>query len=234
MKTTVLLLLGAALGALAQAPAPTNAPAAPVSAQQSPPPSQTNFWSRELRTVKRVVNGRTIDLTPLVRWYQQAPTANRPLRAWVLVTGKFVSQTAYGWQVSGYTDNEQQARPFIIKNPPTESLAEFNRLKARFNVLLQRQTRLNADLQRAQQLYTDTEEDYRRRGYVRFGGDLLDQRQVAVNQLRGELARLGQDIQVFEALGQDLRGEFTVRCFALKTGQAFNGLLLYDHGYVLR
>jgi hypothetical protein len=200
----------------------------------APPATATNFWAAQIRSSKRIVSARTIDIVPLVRWHQRAGEGARPLTAWLLVTGRLAGQTAYGWKVTGHLDNEPQARPFIIKNPPLESLNEFNRLKAQFNQLLQRQTRLNADLATAQYLYEQTDANYKRFGYVRYGGDLLDQRLDQVNRIKASIARLDADIREFDTLGQDLRGEFTVRCFAVKTGQALTGMLVYDHGYVIR
>jgi hypothetical protein len=227
MKAVLLVLLGCVATAIAQGPLP-------VASVPMPPTTDTNYWAGELRSVKRVVNGRTMDITSLVRWQMDPGSAARPLKAWVLVTGRLSGQTAYGWQVTGSIDGQPQPRPFIVKNPPTESLAEFNRLKQQFTLLTQRQDRLNAQFQSAQQLYEQTDAEYLRMGYLRFGGDLLDQRRRAVADLRADGADLDKQIQAFDTRGQDLRGEFAVRCFAIKTAQPFNGMVVYDHGYVLR
>lgn len=216
-------------------------PAAPVVAPpdangqpwQPPPVSVTNFWNAQLRSSKRVVNGVTIDVAPLVRWYMGASGSPRPLTAWRFVTGKFVAQTAYGWQITGYLDSELQARPFILKNPPTAALTEFQQIKKSYDGMLQRQAQLEANLERAEDLYAQTEAEFKRQNYFRFAGDGLDQRLDAVNALKAGLARLNYELQTFDGRGHDPKGEFVVRCFAVRTPQVFNGMFICDHGFVI-
>jgi hypothetical protein len=238
MKTSWLFPLLIAPGlALSQAPkaappvpAPVVVPAPP--AFQPPASTATNFWAGQLRAAKRIVVGRTMDITPLVRWQMNSPNSDRPLKAWVFVAGKLTAPTASGWQVTGAVDGQQQPRPFLVRNPPVEAQAEFNRLKQQFNALLQRQTRLTPEIQSAQDLLERTEAEFRRLYWPRSAGDLLDQRQKALNDLKAEQTKINAEIQDFDSSGHDPRGEFVLRCYAMRTGQAFQGMLIYDHGFV--
>jgi hypothetical protein len=222
----------------APAPAPVVAPAAPdPGAPTLPDASATGFWQRELATARRIVGGQTYDITSLVRWHMQSTqpaAAERPLKAWVLVIGTVGPNTAYGWEVTGFVDGQRQPGPFILRNPPAELLADFNRRKAAHAALLQRQARLQTELKRAQDLQAETEEYFRRNALIRVAGDLLDMRGQAVKDTQADLGEADEALRRFDTGGLDMAGPFVLRCFAMKTGLGLGRKVIYDHGAVLK
>lgn len=187
-----------------------------------------------MATSRRVVGGQTYDISSLVRWHMQPTAPERPLKAWVLVIGTVGPNTAYGWEVTGFVDGQRQPGPFIIRNPPAELVADFNRRKAAYAGLLQRQARLQNDLKRAQDLLGQTEDYFRRNAIIRVAGDLLDLRGQAVKDTQADLAEAEEAVRRFDTGGLDMTGPFVLRCFAMKTGTALDRRLIYDHGAVLK
>jgi hypothetical protein len=196
--------------------------------------SAAAFWQRELATARRIVDGRTYDISALVRWHRQGSTTERPLKAWVLVVGTVGPLTAYGWEVTGFIDGQRQPSPFIIRNPPEELRADFYQRKARYLALQQHVERLRNELARAQELLARTEEEFRRAALIRVAGDLLDLRGQAVKDLQAELSLAEEQARQFDTGGLDLNGPFVLRCFAMKTALTLNGRPVYDHGVVLK
>jgi hypothetical protein len=222
----------------AAAPAPV-APATPPDpgAPTLPDPTAVGFWQRELATARRIVGGHTYDISSLVRWHMQSGAAGaseRPLKAWVLVIGTVGPNTAYGWEVTGFIDGQRQPGPFIIRNPPAELLADFNRRKAAYVALQQRQARLQSELRRAQDLLAETEEYFRRNAIIRVAGDLLDMRGQAVKDTQADLGEVDEALRRFDTGGLDMAGPFVLRCFAMKTGLGLGRKVIYDHGTVLK
>ncbi|NJN05258.1 MAG: hypothetical protein HC814_00990 [Rhodobacteraceae bacterium] len=194
--------------AVAVAPPPVLAPPAPVVQPASVPPpmpdvATDSFWRRELATARRIVGGRTYDITPLVRWHMQPSEPERPLKAWVLVIGTVGANTAYGWDVTGFVDGQRLPSPFIIRNPPTELLSDFNRSKASYASLQRRQAGSQVGLQRAKSLLAETQEAFRAAGVFRFAGDALDLREQAVKDIEADMAATDEAIKQLEADGLD-------------------------------
>jgi hypothetical protein len=209
------------------APAVTEAPALPDAASAS-------FWQRELATARRIVGGHTFDITALVRWHIQPTTPERPLKGWVLVVGTVGANTAYGWEVTGFIDGQRQPAPFIIRSPPTELAADFNRRRAAYRDLERRQSGLRSELPRAKEQLADTEAAFRRAGAFRVAGDLLDLRGQAVKDIEAELAATDEALRNFDTGGLDMNGPFVLRCFAMKTTLALDRRAVFDHGTVMK
>jgi hypothetical protein len=220
------------------APPPGVPPTAPDPAAPTlPDASATGFWQRELATARRIVGGQTYDISSLVRWHMQSAqpgAAERPLKAWVLVVGTVGPNTAYGWEVTGFLDGQRQPGPFIIRNPPADLLADFNRRKAAYAALQQRQARLQTELKRAQDLLSQTEEYFRSNAIIRVAGDLLDMRGQAVKDTQADLGDTDEALRRFDTGGLDMAGPFVLRCFAMKTGLGLDRKVIYDHGAVLK
>src|SRR5437667_7193782 len=49
-----------------------------------------------LENPRRMVGGNTVDLSPLFRWWSKHD-GERPLNAWVHVTGSVIGTNAWGW-----------------------------------------------------------------------------------------------------------------------------------------
>ncbi|MBI3880712.1 MAG: hypothetical protein HY301_11715 [Verrucomicrobia bacterium] len=196
--------------------------------------AQTNDWARELQNSKRIVSGRTIDITPLVNWQSKQLQSPRPLTAWVQITGRITATNIHGWAVLGSVDGQPQLKPVIIRNPPKELTDEYNRMKAQFTVLERTQARASADLETAQQRYEQTDAEFKRAQLIRFSGDALEMALDNVNAARAAATRASVAAEAFDWRGQNPKGDFILQCYAVKTGTAYQGLLIYDHGVVTK
>jgi hypothetical protein len=187
----------------------------------------------DLKSARRIVDGRTHDLAALIRWDHTTnnPPA-RPLKGWVKITAQFVRENMHGWVVRGEIDGQAQPRPFIVRNPPKSSLADFNRLKAQRAALVQRRDRLADEITALDKSATEIQEQQRQLGFAY--DPLLDARFSGVPRLRTQLADLDQQVKNFDARGFDLDAGYRLNCFALKTLLSSEGMLIYDHGTVLR
>lgn len=225
-------------GAVAVAAPPAGAAVLPAPALSEAPPlpdgTSASFWQRELATARRIVGGHTFDITTLVRWHMQSTTPERPLKGWVLVVGTVGPNTAYGWEVTGFIDGQRQPAPFIIRSPPTELLADFNRRRAAYATMQRRLAGSQNELLRAKDLLADTEVAFRRAGAFRVAGDLLDLRGQAVKDLEADIAATDEALRRFDTGGLDMTGPFVLRCFAMKTTLALDRRPVYDHGAVMK
>lgn len=194
--------------------------------------AQTNLLQAELKTARRIVDGRTMDITPLINWVHLKPATERPLKGWLRVQGRVLGENSYGWVVQGSFDGVGQPKPFILRNPPKESRDEFNRMKTQYAALQRRQTNLQAGIKEAQEAF-DANKTLARQALL-FFIDERDPNFIRRGQMQEDLTQVQTQLQQLEARGHDLRGEFVTKCYALKTFQQFNGMLIYDHGYVLK
>src|SRR5437867_6204258 len=115
-----------------------------------------------LKNSKRMVSGQTIDLTPLFGWWSKHD-GERPLQAWVHLTGSVVGTNAWGWILeanledspsrtkSGSAEKPVRAgqQKIILKNPPVIEGAEFYRLIAQRNGLAAERQRISAQITQA-------------------------------------------------------------------------------------
>lgn len=196
--------------------------------------AQTNDWARELTTAKRIIGGRTMDITALVNWHMQASKTERPLKAWVQVTGQIVNTNANGWVIRGAIDGESQAKVFIIRNQPVALQSQYNQLLRAFAQLERLHKVAQDEFDLAKQRYDNTEAEFKRQNYIRFSGDGLDLALDGVNGARTAMDRSSQALQNFDWRGQRPNGEFVLMCFAMKTGLVFQGIPIYDHGTVVK
>ena len=201
------------------------------------------------RNPKRMINGQTVNLTPLIKWWSKQHGA-RPLAAWAHVTGKIVGTNSFGWAVLGSaeaagkaTDKEAKATTemrFVLKSPPLAELAEFERLHARLMALRQERNGVNQELAGAEaRQKTDAEQrqELRARGHrVRGTSRAARVAQAESRIAKRDLQTVDAEIKTVEAAVQKLPNSgdaYQVDCFALKAGQEFHGLPVYDHGYIL-
>src|SRR5258708_11395414 len=112
------------------------------------------------RDPKRIVHNFTVDLAPLLKWWQKHD-GQRPLTAWIRLTGPIVATNSGAWVVEGKLDDlaghgnsragdagsssgSETVRILLI-HPPVEDAAEFQRLVARLAQLNQTQAALGAE-----------------------------------------------------------------------------------------
>jgi hypothetical protein len=208
-----------------------------------------SVWAGPLKDPKRMVNDRTVDLSPLFEWWSK-PTGERPLSAWIHLTGSVVGTNAWGWiletRLSGAGQKAAKSgggnpTRVVLKNPPLQEFAKFEELLSRSKTLNQQRNALSAEANqaagRAQEL--SGQQKVNRRAGVRSSSTLKQNtrhwREVerqAKDQLKGidkQIKDVDQQLKAFPE-----RDRYTVDCLALETGNSQNGLPLYDHGVPLR
>jgi hypothetical protein len=186
---------------------------------------------------RRVVMGRTIDLTPLFHWWTNH-SGDRPLRAWVQVRGTITSKSASGWVVSGNAerstaragDSDGQAsapaaaHQFLLKNPPIQDEAEFERLH-------QELTQANADRGRlANEESNAKSAAHHARGRAATQVHRAEHAdEVAVKSLDQKISDLKKKLAVYGS-----SDHYEVDVIALDTGTESNHLPVFDRGMVFK
>ena len=173
---------------------------------------------------KRMVNGYTVDLQPLIDWWS-SQKGNRPLPAWKHVRGTLVSDFPAGWVIEGIAEGHGQSFRFFVRNPPRERLRRFNELKTRL-AQYERTSAANAEFLR-RPVISDwyyvwqaegpanaiTETDYRE---VRADQHQLERNILAIREEMGPM--------------QNSSGQFVLDALALQLQESVDGLAVYDHG----
>ena len=204
-----------------------------------------NSDTSPLKDPKRVINGRTVDLTPLFHWWAKRGD-DRPLAAWAHVSGEVVGTNGFGWTVSAHLDEKEKAAAadksgsdkIILRNPPWHDRAAFDQLVAKKKSLEQQKSAFASQADQAHAQLQDLSQDRK----------AARQRHVSARSLNGQSAKLKEeeknakaqmkplDTQLAE-LDKQLKqfgsaDHYVVDCFALRTGEKINGLPVYDHGTV--
>ena len=195
---------------------------------------------------KRIVNGQTIDLTPLMDWWTKREGV-RPLQAWVRVAGRIVGTNALGWTVEGTVESPaEKSDPqtnapaktlvrIVLKNPPLADLVEFQRLTAQLQWMNQERARLAAEIENA----TNRQHELSETGgggkmFTRIANEEISQWQAAENDAKDKLGALDEQLKEANVRLADNpdRSEYRLDCFALKCPEQFGGAPVYDHGSV--
>ncbi len=210
-----------------------------------------------LDSPKRVVEGRMVDLTPLFRWWTNR-TGVRPLAAWVRVTGTVAGTNSLGWVISGSAetrpkDDDQLAshftkpsdstgskassahaavREFLLKNPPLEEAAEFEKLEAELKQAKSERAKLQSDESEAKAQRAQVQKGTRGRVRARATGQLR-----AVEKADAEMTKK-LDLTIAE-LERKLRSypsqdRYEVNAIALDTGTEYGHLRVFDRGMPLK
>ncbi len=173
---------------------------------------------------KRLVNGYTVDLQPLMNWWP-APKGARPLSGWKHIRGTIVRDTPSGWVISGKAEGQAAHSTFFLKNPPRDRLRRFEELKRQLPELERAEVATQQYLNRP--VCTDWYAYYANEWQAppismteyREAGAILGEVGRSVNAVRAELGSM-----------QDAQGNFRVDAFALKLNESFEGLPVFDHG----
>lgn len=213
--------------------------------------AQTN----DLRFSKRVVSGRTYDLSSLSK---PSGSAARPasFAAWREISGARVADSVYGWVIE--MENGGQITRAILKNPPVAEWNDFREQKRRREALVVELNRLErerkaavedfaangleaAELQRRIDVAArtspckriDSPKSYERArlpglkdGFI-AAGDRFDSTTSGIDDIRAR-------IKEYDQSAYNLAGEFRVSCYAMETGQRLQGLPVYDRGMILK
>ena len=188
-----------------------------------------------VRDPKRTVNEQTVDLTPLFHWWNNHE-GERPLKAWVHITGHVVTATAWGWTLNAHAehfgekkDSGEKEIKIMLKNPPVQEQAQFAQLKAQIETLNEERARFSTQAATAAGHAKDY--SHQRHGYA-VGAAYHHQETAAKEQIKHideQLKAINAKLAAFPD-----RDKYAVDCFALHTGQYVNGLPIYDHDVVFR
>jgi len=203
-----------------------------------------------LKDPKRIVNERAVDLGPLFKWWTKRD-GERPLKAWVRVTGSVTNMLGWGWVMQGrpersaLDDESETPMPagefrFVLKNPPAEEMAEFSGLSAERKLLEVEHSRLSAAATNAanQAKQLSDQDAANRRNHLPSRNLGLE-----ATQWRHQENAFKQQLTPVEKQLAELRkrlaefpdpNRFVVDCFALDTLQKYNGMPVYDRGRVVK
>jgi hypothetical protein len=197
-----------------------------------------------LKSPKRAVDGVTVDLTPLFRWWTNHANA-RPLTAWVQVTGSIVATNSYGWVVDATVESSSRRTPdedvpsitpgghkrILLNHPPLQDRAAFEKLAAQLKSLEDQRTQAR-DLQKEAQSYlrpgSKVPHPYFRKARVAAWGEAKTTEDAAKAQVV-DLDKQIKDLKAKMAPWPSTE-HYELDCFALDTGKEQSGLPLYDHG----
>jgi len=200
-----------------------------------------------LKDQERWIGPEKVDLAPLFKWWSKR-SGERPLVSWIHVTGSIVSTNTWSWVIEARIENSsnhgknqppatQQSNRIILKNPPVGEWAEFQNLTARQLWLnSQRQilsSRTNEAAERAQILSAQQKAD--RHEHVHPPPALAveykkwKQIQKEAEQRLKQIDQQIKDLKPRLAAYPDAES-YVIDCFALKGGETFKDLPVYDYG----
>lgn len=212
-------------------------------------PAKAQLQKDELAATKRIVAGRTVDLSPLVDWVEaKDEKAARPLPNWSTVEGTIVGNSAYGWIVKGKVDGK--LAKFVLRNPSADKLIEFQQLKQQYQVLLETDKEAQREYDEATLQNANSFEQKLRvgkaplpKGSVGAADQVtvFDNAAIAVhrpspaeNAASLKVAAAAHALNVFDKHGYDLTGNFPVFAYAMRLPQAYGGIVIYDHGIEMK
>jgi hypothetical protein len=186
---------------------------------------------------RRVVSGRTIDLTPLFHWWTNH-SGDRPLRAWVQVRGTISSKNASGWVISGNAERSSAktgesdgqsstavaAHQFLLKHPPIQEEAEFERLH-------QELTQANAERGRVSNEESNAKSaSHHTRGRASTQAHRVEHAdEAAIKSLDQKLSDLKKKLAAYGS-----SDHYQVDAIALDTGAESSRLPVFDYGMALK
>jgi len=202
-----------------------------------------------LKDPKRIINGQTVDLSPLFRWWSKQE-GERPLKAWVHLSGTVTATNAWGWVIEAHIEraktgpgddpNALKDGKIILRHPPAAERGEFEALAAQLKELNDQHARLSADASKANKSSQDaTTKQSANNVSVRRAASLQRQAQQA-----GETAK--EDEDQLKTIDQQLKEvkdklatfpsetKYSVDSFALDLKQQANGMPLFERGAVSR
>jgi len=201
-----------------------------------------------LQDPKRSVNSQTVDLTPLFHWWAKKE-GQRPLGAWVHVTGPVVGTNAMGWTLEASVETSatsaeggngaaKEHTRIILKHPPARQFAEFERLTAQLKDLEDQLSKLSAQQADADKRADSAAKHASSRNGLR--GEAYFQQEQQWNQTSSQakdqikdLDKQIQDVRARLAADSD-SAKYSVDTFALDLHQKYDGLPVYDRGFVSR
>ncbi len=202
-----------------------------------------------LKDPRRVINGQTVDLTPLFRWWTNH-ASERPLKAWAHVTGTITGTNTWGWIIDAHieratpssgddTDAPNDGK-IVLRHPPAAEFAEFEQLAAELKDLNARHAKLSGEATQAGKRAQDaaTKEaagnmSFRRTARLQ---QQADQSGETMKQDADQLKTIDQRIKELKEKLSAFPSEtkYSVDSFALDLKQKANGLPIFERGAASR
>jgi hypothetical protein len=202
---------------------------------------------------KRLIGNYTVDLAPLFKWWTKHD-GPRPLSSWVHITGSIVGTNAAGWiiegQVEGRDPDKDTAKAsgapaagsikIILRSPPVEDLADFERLSSELTSVNLQRSSLSAEESDAKS--KDEAVSAQQRSFRR---DSARSRLLALEdrRLKQTQDETKAEQKPLDQRSQELKSKlavypnpdyYIVDCFALDVQYEFDRLPVYDHGRVMQ
>jgi hypothetical protein len=196
---------------------------------------------------KRVVNNFQVDLTSLFTWWTNHQ-GQRPLSAWIRVTGSIVGTNSGAWVIEGKVEHAGTSRSekstdataepprILLRNPPLEDRAEFERLSSRFVELNKKRAGLvvEQDQDKARREAVNDQQRASRRNRARARVLAAEDKQLKQTQTQAQ-----NDQKPIDEELKDLKARlaaypkpdlYVVDCFALDLQYDSSAIPVYDHG----
>lgn len=187
----------------------------------------------------RVVNGQTVQLTPLFKWWAKRE-GPRPLAAWVHVTGNIVGTNSLGWVVEAklekterpMKEHEDGQSQILLRNPPLQQRAEFENLHHQMTQLTQQRANLLTQENRAKNQADVLSKE--QKGHRHSRAVAAEQKEAAsvASESKQQLQPLDKQIQELKKKLSVFPNpdHYEVDCFALDTAQVYQHFPVFDHG----
>jgi hypothetical protein len=177
---------------------------------------------------KRMVDGVTVDLSPLLAW-RKSHQGDRPLTRWVELKGGIVGTNGLGWVLFAHAEGKSSKEAkVILKNPPQAEGARYAQLTAQLEALKQERARFQTEANRPL---------HDRKVRTRRGTRVVrDPNHAEVKDAKAQLADVNQRVKVVERELAQLpsqNGRYLVDCLALQTDTVSDGLPVYDRGAIV-
>ena len=197
-------------------------------------------------------NAQAIQTRPTVKTNGQQALPPRPLSSWVRVKGRISSEETWGWIVEAEIEQWPGASTrssIMLVNPPKEEKLSFDRLKAEVKQDQETQASANSAANANQEILDEAsskaaaleaigstslllQNEVRgdQLGYLRAAGNASERKRLMIDKsAAASEAALKASIELKEMPSGE---QYTVDFFALRTGQKFKGLSVYDFGMV--
>jgi hypothetical protein len=175
---------------------------------------------------RRLIGYQQVDLSPLFFWWEQQKGV-RPLQAWKHVQGSLERPTVYGWMVRGSIEGQSGLQYFLLKNPPTTTMARYKELNDQLPKLQQ---------ERASTLAVTRLPAYVGWAYDDFGRTVRVPSEdfERIEEAKHRLQEIDHDIAaVRQQIGGMLNreGYLRVDAFALQLNDQYQGSPVLDCGF---
>ncbi len=183
-----------------------------------------------LKAPKRVISDRTVDLTPLFRWWTNHAGV-RPLASWSHLSGGVVGTNGTAWVIDANAEGAHHK--IVLRHPPLQDRADFEQLSTRLKTLKTERSNLTGQQTKAKEEAKSLTTQAPRSRLARREARVLRQEAKAANSDVNNLDKQIKDLESKLAAFPN-PDHYVVDCFALKTGEESAAGAVYDHGLVVK